>query len=58
MNGNEKCDDNTDNADVDADADGQHDPYVSAMLCRQQKNGHVFVIAVTNSDRSATMKQV
>ena len=31
LNGNEKCDDDTNNAD------GQHDPYVSAMLHRQHK---------------------
>ena len=33
LNGNEKCDDNT-NGD---NADRQHDPYVSAMLRRQHK---------------------
>ena len=36
LNGNEKCDDDIDDADdetdTDNDADGQHDPYVSAML--------------------------
>ena len=30
MSGNQKCDDETDD-----DADGQHDPYVSAMLRRR-----------------------
>ena len=39
LNENEMCDDDTktaaDNAAVDTDADGQHDPYVSAMLRRQ-----------------------
>ena len=32
MNGNEKCDDYTDD-----DTDWQHDPYVSAMLRRWHK---------------------
>ena len=32
LNRNKKCDDNTDT--VAADADRQHDPYVSVMLCR------------------------
>ena len=32
LNRNKKCDDNTDT--VAANTDRQHDPYVSAMLCR------------------------
>ena len=35
MNGNEKCDDDTND-----DADG-HDPYVSAMLRRRHKNSEL-----------------
>ena len=48
LNGNKKCDDDTDDADDDKDdaSDddarqqrcGRHDPYVSAMLHRQHKN--------------------
>ena len=40
MKGNKKCDDDTDDnpaAAADDDADGQHDPYVSAMLHRWHK---------------------
>ena len=32
LSGNEKCDEDSD------DVDRQHDPYVSAMLCRRHKN--------------------
>ena len=41
---NEKCDDAADDDedidDDDNDADGQHDPYVSAMLRRRYKKYH------------------
>ena len=38
LSGNEKCDDDTD----DDDADGQRDPYVSAMLGRRHINDCVW----------------
>ena len=41
LSGNKKFDDNTDNADADADAGGQNDPYVSAMLRRWHKNTNI-----------------
>ena len=36
LNRNEKCDNDTDDDAAD-DADGQHDPYVSAMLRKRHK---------------------
>ena len=49
FNENEKCDDDTDDAveaaataDDDDDADGQHDPYVPAMLRRRHKNNITY----------------
>ena len=44
LNGKEKCDDDID--DADDDADGQHDPYVSAMLRRRHKKNLISTIEV------------
>ena len=45
LNGNKKCDN-----DTDYDADGQHDPYVSAMLRRQHNNRYVSFTLVQNKN--------
>ena len=50
LNGNEKCDDDTDDDDADDDdADGQYDPYVSAMLRRRHKNNYHTATECFNS---------
>ena len=50
LNRNKKCDDNTDT--VAANADRQHDPYVSAMLCRAAQKECNQILTILNDKKS------